>query len=180
MSYVQSYRGTPAVALVMSELQGKVMDAQPQGDGNSAPPEVADTTQKPSTITVTWGGEQRFNAARPDRPAITLDGSGVAGPSPLDGLLASLAGCAGIDVVEILNKRRTPATSIKVDVVGERVTTTPRRLKHVTLNFHITGAGIDRANAERAIDLAINKYCSVRESLRPDVPIEWTLELTPE
>lgn len=154
------------------------MDAQPQSDGNSSAPEVAVTTQKPATITVTWDGEQRFDAARPDRPAIKLDGAGVAGPSPVDGLLASLAGCAGIDVVEILNKRRTPPTSIKVDVVGERVTTIPKRLKHVTLNFHITGTGIDRANAERAVDLAINKYCSVRSSLREDIPVEWTLELT--
>ncbi|HUR92784.1 MAG TPA: OsmC family protein [Gemmatimonadaceae bacterium] len=136
------------------------------------------TTQKPATITVTWDGEQRFDAARPDRPSIKLDGSGGAGPSPVDGLLASLAACAGIDVVEILNKRRTPPESITVEVVGERVTTIPKRLKHVTLNFHITGTGIDRANAERAVDLAINKYCSVRSSLRDDVPVEWTLELT--
>jgi len=97
----------------------------------------------------------------------------------VDGLLASLAACAGIDVAEILAKRRTPATSLRVEVVGERVTTTPKRLKHVTLNFHIAGDGIDRANAERAIDLAVNKYCSVRDSLRPDVPVEWTLELEP-
>ena len=156
------------------------MEAQPQSDGNSAAPAEPLAEHKPSTITVNWDGEQRFAAARPDRPEIKLDGSGMAGPSPVDGLLASIAACAGIDVVEILQKRRTPPASIKVDVVGERVTTTPKRLKHVTLNFHITGAGIDRGNAERAIDLAINKYCSVRSSLREDVPVEWTLELTNE
>jgi putative redox protein len=95
----------------------------------------------------------------------------------VDALLGSLAACAGIDVAEILAKRRTPATSLTIQVIGERVTTTPKRLKHVTLHFQIAGAGIDRENAERAIDLSINKYCSVRDSLRPDVPIEWTLEL---
>lgn len=153
------------------------MSAQPQSDGNSAPPKESAPTPPPATISVKWDGEQRFDAARPDRPAIKLDGSGMAGPSPVDGLLASLAACAGIDVVEILQKRRTPPAAIEINVVGERVPTTPRRLKHVTLNFHITGSGIDRANAERAIDLAINKYCSVRSSLREDVPVEWTLEL---
>ena len=154
------------------------MSAQPQSDGNSAPPGEPAGTQQPATIAVTWDGEHRFDAARPERPGIKLDGSGMAGPSPVDGLLASIASCAGIDVVDILQKRRTPPTEIRIDVVGERVATTPRRLKHVTLNFHITGAGIDRGNAERAIDLAINKYCSVRSSLREDVPVEWTLELT--
>src|SRR5688500_2745063 len=154
------------------------MSAQPQSDGNSAAPEEPAATQPPATIAVNWDGEHRFDAARPERPAIKLDGSGIAGPSPVDALLASLASCAGIDVVEILQKRRTPPAAIRIDVVGERVTTTPKRLKYVTLNFHITGTGIDRENAERAIDLAINKYCSVRSSLRDDVPVEWTLELT--
>ena len=168
------------------------MGAEPQSDGNSAAP-AATTAAQPAatdsvrtqpvapqsaaTIAVTWSGEQTFDAARPDRPAIRLDGSGSTGPSPVDGLLASLASCAGIDVVEILAKRRTPASSIRIDVVGERVATIPKRLQHVTLNFHIAGAGIDRANAERAIDLAVNKYCSVRDSIRQDVPVEWTLEL---
>jgi putative redox protein len=32
-------------------------------------------------------------------------------------------------------------------------------------------------HAERAIDLAVTKYCSVRDSLDPALPIEWTLEL---
>ena len=131
-----------------------------------------------ATVTVAWDGEQRFDASRSDKPAIKLDGTGVAGPSPVDGLLASLAACAAIDVVEILTKRRTPPETLRVDVIGKRVATIPRRLEHVTLSFHIKGTGIDRANAERAIDLAINKYCSVRDSLRPDVPVEWTLELS--
>jgi putative redox protein len=153
------------------------MNTEPQSDGNSAPPAATNTAQLPATVTVTWDGDQRFDAGRPDRDTIRLDGSGATGPSPVDALLGSLAACAGIDVAEILAKRRTPASSLTIQVIGERVTTIPKRLKHVTLHFQIAGAGIDRENAERAIDLSINKYCSVRDSLRPDVPIEWTLEL---
>lgn len=154
------------------------MAAEPQSDGSSLAP-GATPAQAPATVSVIWDGEQRFDAGRAGAATIRLDGTGGTGPSPVDGLLASLAACSGIDVAEILAKRRTPATSLRVEVVGERVTTTPKRLKHVTLNFHIAGDGIDRANAERAIDLAVNKYCSVRDSLRPDVPVEWTLELEP-
>jgi putative redox protein len=50
----------------------------------------------------------------------------------------------------------------------------------VRLDYHITGAGIDRANAERAIALAITKYCSVRNSLNPDIPVEFSLTLNGE
>ena len=153
------------------------MPTTPQSDGNSAPPAATNTTQLPATVTVTWDGDQRFDAGRPDGDAIRLDGRGKTGPSPVDALLGSIAACAGIDVAEILAKRRTPASSMKIKVIGERVTTIPKRLKHVTLHFQIEGEGIDRENAERAIDLSINKYCSVRSSLREDVPVEWTLEL---
>ena len=153
------------------------MPTEPQSDGNSAPPAATNTTQAPATVTVTWDGEQRFDAGRPGRETIRLDGKGTTGPSPVDGLLGSIAACAGIDVAEILAKRRTPASSMRIEGVGARVTTTPTRLKHVTLHFQIAGAGIDRENAERAIELSVNKYCSVRDSLRPDVPVEWTLEL---
>jgi len=83
-------------------------------------------------------------------------------------------------VVEILTKRRTPPSSYTVHVRGDRVDTIPRRLKRVTLGFVIAGDGIERVHAERAIDLAVNKYCSVRDSLREDIPVEWTLTIDGE
>jgi Predicted redox protein, regulator of disulfide bond formation len=93
-------------------------------------------------------------------------------------LLSALASCAAIDVVEILAKRRTPVESLEVDVVGDRYDGTPRRFTHITLFFRVSGAGIEREQAERAIELSVNKYCSVRDSLREDIGIEWTLELS--
>lgn len=134
-----------------------------------------------ASVEVHWAGEGRFDASRTQGgPAIRLDSSGKTGPSPVDGLLASLASCVSVDVVEILTKRRTPPSSLIVHVRGERVDTTPRRLQHVSLGFVIAGAGIERVHAERAIDLAITKYCSVRESLRADIPVEWTLTIEGE
>jgi putative redox protein len=98
----------------------------------------------------------------------------------VDALLSALGGCAAVDVVDILAKRRTPVQSLTVDVRAERVDGTPRRLARATLNFVISGAGIQRSHAERAIDLAVNKYCSVRDSLRDDIPVDWTLTLVGE
>jgi putative redox protein len=131
-------------------------------------------------VNVKWVGEHNFDAGRPGRPTARFDGDGVTGPSPVDGLLASLATCTLVDVVDILAKRRTPVASLEMEVVAERVDTVPRRLKHVTLNYRIDGAGIERVHAERAVELAVTKYCSVRDSLRPDVPVEWTIELPSE
>lgn len=132
---------------------------------------------KPSRIHVDWVGGHRFDAGRPDGPTARIDGEGETGQSPPETLLTALATCISYDVIDILAKQRTPIESLSIDVVGERVTTIPRRYKHVTLNFRIAGKGIEEAQALRAIELSANKYCSVRETLRPDLEIDWTLEL---
>lgn len=106
-----------------------------------------------------------------------LDGDGNDAPSPPDALLAALASCVSVDVVDILAKRRTPVETFDVEVLGVRADTTPRRFIQITLNFTITGKGIERAQVDRAIDLAVNKYCSVRDSLDPNMPVEWNLDL---
>ena len=132
----------------------------------------------PSTVTVRWDGDQRFDAGVTGKQElIRMDGNRDAGPSPVDALLGALAACSGIDVVEILAKRRTPVEGMSVSVIGERATTTPSRVTKVQMEFRIRGAGIERAHAERAIELSVNKYCSVRDTLDPNLPIEWTLTL---
>jgi putative redox protein len=143
-------------------------------------PSPHSTTDKPdSAVRVTWAGEQRFDAGRPNGVLARMDASGKTGPSPVDTLLNAIGGCASADVVAILAKRRTPVKTLTVDVLAKRVHGTPRRLEHVTMAFTISGDGIDREHAERAIELSITKYCSVRDSLRQDIPVEWTLTLVP-
>ena len=131
----------------------------------------------PSRVLVNWVAERKFEAGREGRPTIMLDGDGNEAPSPPDGLLASLASCVSVDVVDILAKRRTPVEKYSVEVLGERADSIPRRFRHITLNIAITGAGIERGPAEHAIELAVNKYCSVRDSLAEDLPVIWNLSL---
>lgn len=131
----------------------------------------------PVRVLVNWRGERNFDAGREGRVTIRIDGDGATGPSPPDVLICALATCVSVDVVDILAKRRTPVESYHVEAIGERVDTIPRRFSHVTLNVSINGAGIDRAQAERAIDLALNKYCTVKDSLDPDIPVVWNLTL---
>jgi putative redox protein len=106
-----------------------------------------------------------------------IDGDGEAGQSPPEALLSALATCVSYDVVDILAKQRTPVESLEIDVVGERVETVPRRYKNITLNFRIAGKGIEKDKALRAIELAATKYCSVRDSLRTDLVVDWTVEI---
>ena len=134
----------------------------------------------PAEVNVVWTGDGQFDGGRLGGPTIHLDSSAKTGPSMVDTLLCALASCVSVDVVDILAKRRTPVSSLSVNVKAERVDSIPRRLARATLNFTIAGAGIERAHAERAIDLAVTKYCSVRDSLREDIPVDWTLSLADE
>ena len=132
---------------------------------------------KPVVMNIDWKGDQAFETSRPGGPVAILDGHGKAGQTPVDALLASVAACAAIDVVEILAKRRTPVKTLSIEAVGERVIEIPRRYKHITLKFLISGAGIDRDQALRAIELSVTKYCSVRRSLLEEIVVDWELEL---
>jgi putative redox protein len=135
------------------------------------------TRKPPARVHVAWAGERRFDAGRPDGPTLRLDGSGETGQSPVDAVLSALAACTAVDVVDILAKRRTPLESLNVAVEGHRVDRIPRRLERVRLAYTLAGAGVERTHAERAVELAITKYCSVRDSLDPAIPITWEIRL---
>lgn len=110
-------------------------------------------------------------------PTITVDNTGKAEPGPVDTLLIALAACTTEDVLTILDKRRTPAASLHIEVEGKRLNATPARLSDIHLKYVIDGEGIDRANTLRAIELAVTKYCSVRDSLDKAIQIDWSLVL---
>jgi putative redox protein len=132
----------------------------------------------PSRVSVQWVGEKKFEGRRTDGSApILMDAGGRSSPGPVDTLLIALAGCTGVDVVDILAKRRTPVSALSVDVEGQRKPGVPARVTAIHLTFRIIGAEVERTHAERAIELAVTKYCSVRDSLDPNMPITWGLEL---
>ena len=132
---------------------------------------------KRNHVAVTWNGGHAFTGGRPFGPQIQVDADAVLGPGPVDTVLIALASCTSYDIVEILAKRRTPVATLDIDVKGDRAETRPARLTRVVLTYTLTGEGIDRVQAERAIELAINRYCSVKDSLNASIPIEWSLEL---
>ncbi len=131
----------------------------------------------PNRVIVAWRGEEEFEAGRPGGPMGQIDGHGKVAQGPVDWLLSALGACTAIDVVEILAKRRTPVETLEIEVIGHRVDGTPRRLRQVMLRYRIGGAGIERVHAERAVSLAVTKYCSVRDSLREDIVVEWEITL---
>ncbi len=128
-------------------------------------------------IEVDWVGASEFEAHRAGGPRLRIDGDSKSAPSPFDTLLAAIATCAATDVVSILAKQRTPVRALRVAVEAQRVEATPRRLASAILHFSVTAPGATQAKAERAVELAVTRYCSVRSSLLADIPVTWTVRL---
>jgi|SRR5690349_3082983 len=126
-----------------------------------------------------WTGGLQFTAGVMDRTQL-IDGNSKTAPSPVETLLCAVGTCAASDVVEILTKQRTPPATLAVDVLAVRRAEFPRRVETLELTFQITGAGIERQQAERAIDLSIQKYCTVAASLAGDIQMSSILVLNGE
>jgi len=131
-------------------------------------------------VALSWSGDGlRFEGAgtEPETPAIAVDGDGAAGPSPMQALLLAAAGCTAADVVLILRKMRVELRSLDVSVQGTRRDEEPRRYTALHFGFKVAGGGLDRAKAERAVSLSLEKYCSVVATLAPDITVDYEIEL---
>lgn len=132
---------------------------------------------KPTVATsLAWQGDLRFTASTKGG-LVTIDGDSRAGPSPVESLAFSLAGCMAADVVEILTKGRYALQAFEANLVAERAESPPRRLTRVTLRFILRG-DVPAAAIERAIGLSRDKYCSVWHSLESDIEFLTSYEVT--
>jgi len=116
-------------------------------------------------------GDFGFEAKDENGHSILMDSSPESGGQnfgvrPMQVLLMGLGGCSAIDVISILKKQRQNVVDYKMIVKGEREAgKEPSLWKEVDLEFHIYG-DVDQDKAERAVELSVNKYCSVAATLK--------------
>ena len=116
---------------------------------------------------------------------LTLDGSPNLGgqgkgPRPMELVLFGLAGCMAMDVLHIINKARAKLTKAKLEVNAQRVSSIPAIFEQIHLCFYLGGEGVTEKMAQRAIDLSLDRYCSVAQMLSPKVKITAELHLMSE
>lgn len=123
-----------------------------------------------------------FEAKNEAGNAVMIDaGAAIGGTGkgvrPMELLLMGLAGCASIDVISILRKQRQNIASVKVDVEGERGESQEANpYKNIKVKFSLTGE-IEDAHLKRAIELSMEKYCSVAKTLEKTATINWEYTL---
>ena len=136
------------------------------------------TLRGDGTAELTWNGDLRFEA-RAGEFAVPMDSSGEAGTTPPVLLLEALAGCMAIDVVDILNKGRQEPLAMQIRISGDRMPEPPRFFTDIHMTFEIAGS-VDDAKAERAVQLSMDKYCSVFHSLRSDLVFTYEIAIADE
>jgi putative redox protein len=121
-----------------------------------------------TNIEVDWQGEQLFHAQNEAGGEAMLGGENI---RPMQMVLAALAGCSGVDVVIILNKKRVNFSDLKITVSGKRADTHPKVYTDIHLTYYVWGEGIKEKDVSQAIELSEEKYCSVSAMLKSTATI---------
>ena len=129
------------------------------------------------TKTITkWKKAHEFTSHL-DHNVIEIDGGRKNGFGPKALLLSGLAGCSGIDVVDILEKMRIEFSDFEIDVEADQTEEHPRVYKDINITYKIKTGKQNEDKVRKAIDLSLDKYCGVSAMLRKNSPIHYKLEL---
>lgn len=133
-------------------------------------------------ITINQLENTHMEAANEEGGIIRMDGStsigGLEGGfSPMQLLLAGVGGCSAVDIVGILNKQRQDLRDLTIEVEGNKQSKEEHsEFKNIHINFIFTG-DLDESKVERAINLSLDKYCSVSKTLEQATEITHSYEI---
>ena len=132
--------------------------------------------------TAKWVSDLAFDAVSDNDHSVRLDttisnGSINSGMSPKQLLLASLCGCSGMDVVDILTKMRIPFSKMEIEAEAEQTDTQPKVFKDISMIYKADVKATDLDKLNRAVELSHEKYCGVSAMLKKHCDITYVVEL---
>jgi len=126
---------------------------------------------------VTWQENMMFSGVADSGHSIQLDahhkvGGEGKGIVPMELIAISLAGCTAMDVISILRKKRQDITDFEVHVDAPRTEEHPKVFTRATIEYLVTGHGVEEKAVVRAIELTSQSYCPVQAMLGKVMPID--------
>lgn len=114
--------------------------------------------------------------------AIVMDGDTKFGGRntavrPTELLLIGLGGCSGMDVVSILKKKQQEVRGLEINIKGQKAETYPQKFTDITIEYVVTGHNVSEEAVKRAVDLSMEKYCSVKATLEGCAKIDFTYRI---
>jgi len=123
-----------------------------------------------------------FEAKNEHGNAISIDASPAIGgenkgPRPMELLIMGLGGCSGIDVLSILRKQKIEPAGFRIKLHADREKDAiPSLFTDIVAEFIFKGP-IDLSKAERAVQLSMEKYCSVAKTLEKTATITYKVTI---
>lgn len=134
-------------------------------------------------VRVRWNGHRQFvgwdevghGVVMDSKPEYKGEGAGV---RPLELVLYALAGCTGMDVISVLEKKRQDVRGIEIEIQAtQREDDFPKIYTDIALHYVVTGYGVSEQAVARSIELSEEKYCSVKGMLGPQVNVTVSFEV---
>ena len=125
-------------------------------------------------IKTIWKKSHSFESWQ-DENSIKIDGDRATGVSPKSLLLSGLAGCSGIDIVDILEKMRVEFSEFSIDVETEQTEEHPKVFKDITITYKMKTAPENEDKLRKAAELSLEKYCGVSAMLKKNSPIHFKI-----
>ncbi len=129
-------------------------------------------------VNVSWKGNSLFTAENETGGSMEMaSGRPSEMLSPMELVLAALAGCTGVDIVSILEKKRIELDDFKVKVRAKRADEHPKVYTEYQIEYLFWSNDIQIKDVEQAIQLSKDKYCSVSAMLKPGADFHYSYKI---
>ena len=132
---------------------------------------------------ISWAKNRRFIAVgKSSGHAIMLDtpeksGGENLGIKPTQAFLIGIAGCTAVDMVNILSKMRIELTLCEVKIEATQKEDYPKYFDHGKIIYTLSGKDLDEKKARKAVDLSMDKYCAVSQSVKGRMEISTEIRI---
>ncbi|MBI5963445.1 MAG: OsmC family protein [Chloroflexi bacterium] len=129
-------------------------------------------------ITLSWKGRMSFEGVGDSGFVQKMDSEEAVGGDngaarPMEFIALGLAGCTGMDVISILQKKKQPVVDFQVKVHADRAGEHPKVFTRAVIEYHVTGKNVEEAALLRAIGLSAEKYCPAQAMLSKAFPMQF-------
>jgi putative redox protein len=127
----------------------------------------------------------QFVASADSGHAVVMDadadsGGNNTGSRPMELLLMGIGGCSGMDIISILRKKKQQVTGLDAHVSGTVADEYPHRYTEITLEYIVRGKELSQDAVKRAVQLSMDKYCSVKATLEGSAKITFSYRIIEE
>ena len=133
-------------------------------------------------VTAQWKENRTFVGVPDSGFSVQMDadpsfGGTNNGTRPMEMVALGLAGCTGMDVISILQKKRQQVTKFEVTVNAPRSLEHPHVFTKALITYIVTGKNVNESAVLRSIELAATKYCPAQLMLAEVFPMELHYEI---